>query len=65
MQLVSQIGGDKPRDYQEHLHRRWATAAKNLEAALAPEFEWTEAGGFPYGGAYYSLEEVEQNHRSR
>lgn len=25
---------------------------RNLEAALAPDAEWTEAEGFPYGGTY-------------
>jgi hypothetical protein len=35
--------------------------AKNLQAALAPSFEWTEAAGFPYAGTYHSLEEVGKN----
>ena len=35
--------------------------AKNLQAALAPKFEWTEAAGFPYAGTYHSLEEVAKN----
>jgi ketosteroid isomerase-like protein len=32
--------------------------ARNLQAALAPRFEWTEAAGFPYAGTYHTLEEV-------
>ncbi|SRR5258708_30952508 len=35
--------------------------AKNLQMALAPRFEWTEAAGFPYAGTYHSLEEVAKN----
>lgn len=35
--------------------------ARNLGAALAPQFEWTEAAGFPYAGTYRSLEEVGKN----
>src|SRR4051812_8042320 len=35
--------------------------ARNLQAALAPRFEWTEAAGFPYAGTYRSLDEVAQN----
>jgi len=36
-------------------------AAKTLQAALAPHFEWTEAAGFPYAGTFHSLEEVGKN----
>ncbi|MGC2698263.1 MAG: nuclear transport factor 2 family protein [Candidatus Angelobacter sp.] len=32
--------------------------ARNLQAALAPRFDWTEAAGFPYAGTYHTLEEV-------
>ena len=39
--------------------------AKNLQAALAPSFEWTEVAGFPYAGTYHSLEEVAKNVFSR
>jgi ketosteroid isomerase-like protein len=35
--------------------------AKNLQAALASRFEWTEAAGFPYAGTFHSLEEVGKN----
>src|SRR4051812_23037386 len=35
--------------------------ARNLQAALAPQFEWTEAAGFPYAGTYRSLDEVGKN----
>src|ERR1051326_4429554 len=35
--------------------------AQNLGAALAPQFEWTEAAGVPYPGSYRSLEEVGRN----
>jgi hypothetical protein len=35
--------------------------AKNLQSALAPRFEWTEAAGFPYAGTYHSMEEVGKN----
>ena len=35
--------------------------AKNLQAALAPRFEWTEAAGFPYAGTYHTMDEVAQN----
>jgi len=35
--------------------------AKNLQAALAPRFEWTEAAGFPYAGTYRTMEEVGRN----
>ncbi len=35
--------------------------AANLQAALAPRFEWTEAAGFPYAGTYHSMEEVGKN----
>jgi len=35
--------------------------ARNLQAALAPQFEWTEAAGFPYAGTYRSMEEVGKN----
>lgn len=35
--------------------------AKNLQAALAPRFEWTEAAGFPYAGTFHTLEEVGKN----
>jgi len=31
---------------------------KNLQAILAPQFEWSEAAGFPYTGTFYSFEEV-------
>jgi ketosteroid isomerase-like protein len=34
---------------------------KNLQTALAPRFEWTEAAGFPYAGTFHTLEEVGQN----
>ena len=29
--------------------------AKNLQSALAPRFDWTEAAGFPYAGTYHSM----------
>ncbi len=32
-----------------------------LQSALAPEFEWTEAAGFPYAGTYRSMYEVAKN----
>jgi uncharacterized protein len=32
-----------------------------LIAALAPDVEWTEAAGFPYGGTYRGLDEIAQN----
>lgn len=35
--------------------------AANLQAALAPRFEWTEAAGFPYAGTYHTMEEVGKN----
>jgi uncharacterized protein len=35
--------------------------AQNLQAALAPRFDWTEAAGFPYAGTYHTLDEVAQN----
>ena len=35
--------------------------AKNLQAALAPQFEWKAAAGFPYTGTFYSMEEVGKN----
>ncbi|HZU31844.1 MAG TPA: nuclear transport factor 2 family protein [Candidatus Angelobacter sp.] len=35
--------------------------AQNLQAALAPHFDWTEAAGFPYAGTYHTLEEVGRN----
>src|SRR5260370_42141410 len=35
--------------------------AKNLQAILAPEFEWREAAGFPYTGTFNSFEEVVKN----
>jgi uncharacterized protein len=35
--------------------------AKNLQAALAPRFDWTEAAGFPYAGTFHTLEEVGKN----
>jgi len=35
--------------------------AKNLQAILAPEFEWREAAGFPYTGTFHSFEEVVNN----
>jgi len=35
--------------------------AKNLQAALAPRFDWTEAAGFPYAGTFHTLEEVGMN----
>jgi uncharacterized protein len=35
--------------------------AKNLQSALAPRFEWTEAAGFPYAGTYHTMEEVGKN----
>lgn len=31
---------------------------KNLQAILAPEFEWTESAGFPYTGKFHTFEEV-------
>ena len=39
--------------------------AKNLQAALAPNAEWVEVEGFPYGGTYHGLEEVGKNVFSR
>ena len=38
-----------------------AQIANHLQAALAPQFEWTEAAGFPYAGTFHSFEEVGQN----
>ncbi|HKV93633.1 MAG TPA: nuclear transport factor 2 family protein [Candidatus Angelobacter sp.] len=35
--------------------------AANLQAALAPRFEWTEAAGFPYAGTYHTMDEVGKN----
>jgi ketosteroid isomerase-like protein len=35
--------------------------AQNLQAALAPRFDWTEAAGFPYAGTYHTMEEVGRN----
>lgn len=35
--------------------------ARNLQAALAPRFDWTEAAGFPYAGTFHSMEEVGKN----
>jgi uncharacterized protein len=35
--------------------------AKNLQAILAPEFEWREAAGFPYTGTFHSFEDVVKN----
>lgn len=32
--------------------------AKNLQALLAPQFEWREAAGFPYTGTFQTFEEV-------
>ena len=32
-----------------------------LQAALASEFEWIEAPGFPYAGTYHSMYEVAKN----
>lgn len=32
--------------------------AKNLEAVLAPQFEWKEAAGFPYTGTFHTFEDV-------
>jgi ketosteroid isomerase-like protein len=32
-----------------------------LIAALAPNVEWTEAAGFPYGGTYRGVDEIVQN----
>jgi ketosteroid isomerase-like protein len=31
---------------------------RNLQAILAPQFEWREAAGFPYTGTFHSFEEV-------
>ncbi len=36
-------------------------AAKTLQAALAPQFEWTEAAGFPYAGTFRTFEDVGKN----
>jgi len=36
-----------------------------LIAALAPDVEWTEAAGFPYGGTYRGVDEIVQNVFSR
>jgi len=35
--------------------------AKNLQSALAPRFDWTEAAGFPYAGTFHTMEEVGKN----
>jgi ketosteroid isomerase-like protein len=32
-----------------------------LIAALAPDVEWTEAAGFPYGGTYRGADEIVKN----
>jgi len=32
-----------------------------LVAALAPDVEWTEAAGFPYGGTYHGADEIVKN----
>src|ERR1700678_2982414 len=32
-----------------------------LIAALAPDVEWTEAAGFPYGGTYRGIDEIVKN----
>ena len=32
--------------------------ARNLEAVLAPRFEWREAAGFPYTGTFHTYDEV-------
>jgi ketosteroid isomerase-like protein len=32
-----------------------------LIPALAPDVEWTEAAGFPYGGTYRGVDEIVQN----
>lgn len=32
-----------------------------LLAALAPDVEWTEAAGFPYGGTYRGADEIVRN----
>jgi uncharacterized protein len=34
---------------------------RKLQAALAPEFEWIEAAGFPYSGTYRSMYDVAKN----
>ena len=35
--------------------------ARNLEAVLAPQFEWREAAGFPYTGSFHNFDEVAKN----
>lgn len=35
--------------------------AKNLQAILAPVFEWQEAAGFPYTGIFHTFQEVVSN----
>jgi hypothetical protein len=35
--------------------------AMNLQSALAPRFDWTEAAGFPYAGTFHTMEEVGKN----
>jgi len=35
--------------------------ATNLEAVLAPQFEWREAAGFPYTGSFHNFDEVAKN----
>jgi ketosteroid isomerase-like protein len=32
-----------------------------LIAALAPDVEWTEAAGFPYGGTFHGVDEIGRN----
>jgi ketosteroid isomerase-like protein len=39
--------------------------ARNLQAALAADAEWTEEAGFPYAGTYRGLEEIGKNVFSR
>lgn len=39
----------------------YAMGPQALLAALAPDVEWTEAAGFPYGGTYHGVDEVVRN----
>src|SRR5689334_22368382 len=34
---------------------------RNLQKALAPQAQWTEAQGFPYAGTYTGFEEIAYN----
>ena len=38
-----------------------AEKTRNLLALLAPQIDWTEAEGFPYGGTYTSAESIMEN----